>query len=345
MLLSRTIVVGVFLLLVTSPLSAAAPSRVLSVSGTRFLLDGEPFPYTGISFFNAIYNPTFNRSSEERRQWLQKFRKYGINVLRVWCQWDSELPFIDCGPENSLYHPDGRLREQPLQTLKAIITDANEEGMVIQVVLFSSESASAEIHRSPEACDRAVAAVTRELLPYRNVVLQVWNESSDRVLDHVATIRKVDPNRLVTSSPGHAGILGDWQHNQALDFLTPHTSRQNAGPPWEIAPREIAYLLARYRKPVVDDEPARNGTALYGGPKGKTSPFDHILQIMRVWEVGGYITYHHDMFQTGYGSPAIPPHGIPDPEFNPYHRQVLEFIALRTRYLSTSPVSSPRPTP
>jgi hypothetical protein len=38
------------------------------------------------------------------------------------------------------------------------------------------------------------------------------------------------------------------------------------------------------------------------------------------------------MFQTGYGTPAVPPNGIPDPEFNPYHRAVLEFIAVRERY-------------
>jgi hypothetical protein len=38
------------------------------------------------------------------------------------------------------------------------------------------------------------------------------------------------------------------------------------------------------------------------------------------------------MFQTGAGSPAVPPSGIPDPEFNPYHKTVLEFIALRERY-------------
>jgi hypothetical protein len=88
---------------------------------------------------------------------------------------------------------------------------------------------------------------------------------------------------------------------------------------------------------VVDDEPARNGTSRFGGPKDTTSPYDHILQIQRVWDIGGYITYHHDMFQTGYGTPAIAPSGIPDPEFNPYHRQVLEFIALRARYMPAFP--------
>ena len=63
-----------------------------------------------------------------------------------------------------------------------------------------------------------------------------------------------------------------------------------------------------------------------------TYPYDQILQIYEVWKKGGYITYHHDMFQTGYGTPSIPPSGIPDPEFNPYHRAVLEFIAHRERY-------------
>lgn len=335
----RFIVLITLLCAASLPRANAAVGHELSVSGTRFLLDGQPFPYTGISFFNAIYNPAFNRTAEARRQWIEKFKKYGINVLRVWCQWDSKsLPFVDCGPESTLYNLDGSLRNEPLQTLKAIIVAADEAGVVIQVVLFSHES---DIRLAADASERAVTAVTRELLPYRNVFLQVWNEFSDRVLEHVKTIRAVDPKRLVTNSPGFAGILGDGRQNQALDFLTPHTSRQNAGRPWKIAPTEIAYLLARYKKPVVDDEPARNGTSKFGGPTDTTSPYDHILQIQRVWDIGGYITYHHDMFQTGYGTPAIPPSGIPDPEFNSYHRQVLEFIALRERYMpaaSTDPV-------
>ena len=60
---------------------------------------------------------------------------------------------------------------------------------------------------------------------------------------------------------------------------------------------------------------------------------DHILQIWQVWQMGGHVVYHHDMFQTGYGSPACPPSGIPDPEFSPYHRKVFEFLAKRDRYM------------
>jgi hypothetical protein len=328
----------------TRAADAARPTgHTLTVSGTRFMLDGEPFPYTGISFFNAIYNPTFNRDSGTRREWLGKFQRYGINVLRVWCQWDNKRPFVDGGPASTLYEPDGRLRAAPLATLKAIISDADAMGMVVLVTLFARESWNDQIRLSPEAMDRAATAVARELKPQRNVVLQVWNEFSERVVEVTKVIRAMDPQRLVTNAPGYAGELGDQAQNRALDFLSPHTSRQNAGLTWDIAPKEIAYLLARYNKPVVDDEPARNGTSNFGGPKEPTSPFDQIVQIQRVWAAGGYIIYHHDMFQTGYGTPPIPPSGIPDPEYSPYHRQVLEFIAKRERYMPASTFPAKRP--
>jgi hypothetical protein len=314
-------------------MASHAGKNEISVSGTGFQLNGEPFPYTGVSFFNAIYNPVFNQSSRERMSWIGKFQKYGINVLRVWCQWDNKRGFVDAGPDRTMYHSDGALREERLATLKSILTDADEAGVVVMVVLFSHESYSDGVRLEPGAAASAVAAMTRELKPWRNAVFQIWNEHHDQhVLPLIKTIRAIDSKRLVTSSPGFAGWLGDPPLNAVVDFLTPHTSRQHAGRHWEIAPRELEYLLARYKKPVVDDEPARNGTAQFGGPRDSTSSYDQILQIYQVWRLGGHIVYHHDMFQTGYGSPAVPPSGIPDPEFNPYHRQVFEFIALRPRY-------------
>lgn len=322
-----------FVLLVLPPLVFPAGKHEVTVSGTTFLLNGQPFPYTGISFFNAIYNPTFNKSSEERRKWLEKFRRYGINVLRIWAQWDSRRGYADTCDDCTLYFLDGRLRQQNVDRLKAIVADADQLGMVIELVLFAQESWHAQIRLGPQEADRAVAALARELLPFRNLTIQIWNEFSERVVDHVKTVKGVDPKRLVTNSPGGGGtILGDRGQYEALDYLTPHTSRQRIGKPWEIAPLEIAYLLKRYRKPVVDDEPARTGTPNFGGPPERTYPYDDILHIYQVWQHGGYITYHHDLFQTGYGTPAVPPSGIPDPEFSPYHRQVLEFIALRERY-------------
>jgi hypothetical protein len=314
-------------------MACGAQGAEIRVAGTRFVLDGKPFPYTGVSFFNAIYNPAFNRSSEDRTKALRKFKRYGINVLRVWCQWDNKRGFVDGGPESSMYQPDGSLRVRHVATLQQILTDADREGMVIELVLFSQESWHDGIRLGVEASDRAVAALAREVMPWRNLTLQVWNEFSERVPEHVATIKKVDPKRLVTNSPGYGGVIvGDAAQQRAVDYLTPHTSRQGLGKTWQLAPAEIRYLHERYRKPVVDDEPARNGTPNFGGPKDRTYATDHILHIWEVWKAGGYATYHHDMFQTGAGSPSAPPDGIPDPEFSPYHRAVFEFLAQRDRY-------------
>jgi hypothetical protein len=316
--------------------------HTLSISGTQFVLDDHPFPYTGISFFNALYNPTFYKSSDDRIAWLRKFKRYGINVLRVWCQWDNKRGFVDAGPESTLYAPGGTLRPEPLARLKDLLADADREQMAIELVLFCQESWHDWIRLAPADADAAVAALTRELQPYRNVTFQIWNEFSERVPDHVRTIKSIDAKRLVTNSPGVAGNLGDDEQNKLLDYLTPHTTRQGpAGRHWEIAPREIEKLLKTYHKPVVDDEPARCGTNKYGGPKGATSPNDHILQIYAVWQLGGYVTYHHDMFQTGYDTPATPPTGIPDPEFSAYHRQVLEFLAQRERYIPKTAKTRP----
>ncbi len=331
-MIRRAILLGLLLCAASMGPARAQSRHTLSISGASFLLDGAPFPYTGISFFNAVYNPSFNKSSEERRRWLEKFERYGINALRVWAQWDTRRGYADTCDACTLYLPNGRLRDQNVARLKEIVADADRLGMVVELVLFSQESWHANIRLGPEESRRAVTALTRELLPYRNLTFEIWNEFSERVLDHLKIIKAIDPGRLVTNSPGGAGILGDREQNEALDYLSPHTTRQNGGRNWEIAPREIAYLLSRYRKPVVDDEPARTGTPNFGGPRETTSPFDQIVQIYQVWQLGAYINYHHDMFQTGYGSPAVPPSGIPDPEFSPYHRRVLEFIALRDRY-------------
>ena len=304
----------------------------LTVAGTRFHLNGAPFPYTGLSFFNAIYNADFNSSHVQRRAWLEKFRRYGINVLRVWAQWDNARGFVDSGPDRTLYRPDGSLVEEHVRVLQDIIADADEIGMVVLFVLFQNESWREGIRLAPDAADKAVADLTQRLRPYRNLAFQVWNENDDRTLEHVATIKQHDPLRLVTNSPGGAGVLGTPRENATLDFLTPHTSR-HGGRHWEVAPREIAMLLARYGKPVVDDEPARTGTRSFGGPTDATVPTDHMLQIYNVWQTGGYVTYHHDMFQTGQRSPAVPPSGVPDPEFSPYHHEVFTFLARRERYM------------
>ncbi len=220
-------------------------------------------------------------------------------------------------------------------TFKAILDDARKNGIVIELALFAQESWRDGVRIPDAAMETGVRSLTRELKPWRNLTLQIWNEFDYRTVELVKIIKAEDPQRLVSNSPGFAGVLTGQNNQEALlDYLSPHTSRQGQsdGKTWLVAPRELRYLLARFNKPVVDDEPARNGTPNFGGPKDRTWPMDHILHMAAVRRTGAYVTYHHDMFQTP-GTASVPSHGVPDPEFSPYHRTVMEFLAMRSRYL------------
>jgi hypothetical protein len=240
--------------------------------------------------------------------------------------------FVNTCSTCTLYNPDGSLRPEHLINLKEIIKAADQKGIVVLFVLFQRESWNDKIILEDKASDKAVALVTKELQPYGNVVLQIWNEHDYRTIDYLKIIKSIDGKRIVTNSPGYAAVLGSHQENMALDFLSPHTSR-NEDSHWSIAPKEIALLLAKYKKPVVDDEPARKGTPNFGGPKSATFPLDHILHLYNVRNVGGYVIYHHDMFQTNKDGNTIPLSGIPEPEFSPYHKQVFEYLAKQKRYV------------
>jgi hypothetical protein len=84
-------------------MSTQRTTRALTAHGTRLLLDGHPFLWQGVSFFSAIYNPTFNRSAGDRLAWLSTLKANGVNAIRVWCQWDflpppSGIPDPDFSP-------------------------------------------------------------------------------------------------------------------------------------------------------------------------------------------------------------------------------------------------------
>ena len=306
----------------------AQQSPVIAIKDTHFTLDGKPFEFFGVSFFNALYNPTFNQSESVRVEWLQKFRNTGITVLRIWGEWNNKMGLADAADSCILYNRDGTLKSIYLTRLKNLLAATASEGMVVEIALFSAESK--DIKLSDAAANKAVENLTKALKPYRNLLFQIWNEYDYRTLDYFKIVKQYDPARLVSNSPGGGGTLGNDQENSVLDYLSPHTSRHARH--WELAGEEIRGLIAKFKKPVVDDEPARNGVQKFGGPTDQTDPVDHILHIYNVWKAGGHPIYHHDMFQTGYGSPAVPPSGIPDPDFSPYHKEVFEFIKARKRY-------------
>ncbi len=197
--------------------------------------------------------------------------------------------------------------------------------MALEVTLFSHE-------RSPNlgAGNMANGAtnLSHLLLPYRNVLVQIWNEKNDGTERFYDLVKSVDANRLVTNSPGFSDDLGDERHNRLVDVLTPHTVRQPPARFWVDGPRQVGELMETYGKPVIDDEPARCGLVTFGGIVGGTAAAQHVAHLRATEAAGGYYTYHHDMFQGGYGDPATPAHGIPDPDFNSFHRQVFDAFMM-----------------
>lgn len=314
-------------------MSNGRTTKVLGIQGTRLTLDGAPFFFQGLTFFNAIFNETFNRSADERLAWLKKFQANGISAVRVWCEWDFPPPrsFIDVAPGRSLFTPLGEIKDDDYGKLVALIEAADKLGMVVEVCMFANET---EPHFLPVAsAERASGLLTERLRPYGNLILQIWNEHSYEALRYFKIVKAADPQRITTSNPGHFvqhnvpfDHIGDPAQNRTYDVLTPHTLRREAFPFWYCAPAQIVWLLDTYKKPVIDDEPARNGPTQFGGVEGGTKPEQHITHCRRTRAAGGYHTYHHDMFQYGHGNALTPPSGIPDPDFSPFHRKVFDYL-------------------
>ncbi len=123
-----------------------------------------------------------------------------------------------------------------------------------------------------EQITRHVVGVAERLAPYRNVVVQLWNEVSTEWEGLLRAVNGTDPQRRVTSSPGVANVLGSDEHNAAMDLLTPHTVRRSAERPfWEVAPEQVASLIARWNKPVIGGTAAGGGTTLEQRPSPRDS--------------------------------------------------------------------------
>ena len=318
-------------------LMAAQTKHEITVSGTCFLLNGNPFPYTGISFYNAIYNPSFNESSAARRKSLQKFSEIRHQCpARLFAVGSEDVPgstfartarYISATERCARRTPHGSRRSWRMPMPWAWWFELE----VFQHQSWRQGTLGGLKKERAKSVERALPLLTRELLPYRNLTFQLWGEMTFRTVEYTKLIKATDPKRLVTNSPGGSGVLGTRAGDEALDYLAPHTTRQTGGRHWEIAPNEFTYLLSRYRKPVVDDEPARNGTHMLAGRPPRTYPFDQILQMYQVWKAGGMSTITTTCSRPATGRRPYRPRRS-RPRFNPYHRAVLEFIARRERY-------------
>ena len=119
-----------------------------------------------------------------------------------------------------MYTEHGQVREQWFEVLSAILAAADRLGMVIEVTLFSKER-KANLAADPR--ERATREMARLREPYRNVILQIWNECSIGVRSCFEVAKTEDADRLVTNSSGGSNVLGEDEQNCMLDLPTLHT--------------------------------------------------------------------------------------------------------------------------
>ncbi len=223
-------------ILIGLALSATASWGVeLGIDGTRFTLDGEPAFLLGVSYYGGCA-----RTPELMAADLDALRARGVNWLRVWATWDwyGTVPAVD---------ETGTAREPAMGSLRELVRLADERGIVVDVTLHRGG-----VLTTQQAHLQAVRTIARELLPRRNVYIDVANERDVRDARFVSlaecrelrdAIREIDPARLVTAScaPRLADDLREFLEVTQLDFITPHLPR-NADDPARTAERVARYL-------------------------------------------------------------------------------------------------------
>lgn len=227
---------SVIAVMVLAAMSRSAAAVELGADGSSLTLDGAPTFLLGVSYYAGLA-----RTPELMQRDLDDLRDRGVNWIRVWATWDRHgtLPVVDA---------EGAAVEPSMERLRALVSLADERGIVVDVTLHRGG-----VLTTHEAHLAAVRAIAGELLPWRNIYIDVANERNIGDARSVtiaecrelrAAIREIDPGRLVTAS--HAGslsreMLESYLREAEVDLLTPHLPR-NAQDPAKTEGRVRQYL-------------------------------------------------------------------------------------------------------
>ncbi len=211
---------GAFVTMVARP----ADATELGTDGALLTLDGQPTFLLGVSYYAGLA-----RTPELMARDLDDMRGRGVNWIRVWATWNRNgaQPAVDA---------TGAAVEPAMQRLRDLVRLADERGIVVDVTLNRGG-----VLTSHEAHLAAVRTIARELLPWRNVYIDVANErdvgdrrfvSPEECGELRDAIREVDPQRLVTASSvlGSEEELGAFLRTTGIDLITPHLPRGSEDP-------------------------------------------------------------------------------------------------------------------
>lgn len=236
----------------------------LGISGTRFMVNGQPVFLYGISYYGGL-----GASEETIRRDLDDAQHYGCNWIRVWATWAAFAQDV------SAVDGEGQPREPYLGRLERLVAECDRRGMVVDVTLSRGNGVTGPPRlRTLDAHRRAVEALVAALRPHHNWYLDLANERNigDARVVSFAELRELreavwhlDPQRLVTAS--HAGDISQEELREYLlavrvDMLCPHRPR-HPGSPDETEGKSREYLawMAELGRvvPLHYQEPFRRG--------------------------------------------------------------------------------------
>jgi hypothetical protein len=124
----------------------------------------------------------------------------GVNIVRVWAHWHEPV-----------YQPDGTLTAAGRARLLALAGRLQSRGMLLELVLLRPGQLPGQpfaIFASDAARARAVEEISRALLPFRNVLFDLYNEHDhpDGPISHAAAralrdkVKAIDGVRILTIS-------------------------------------------------------------------------------------------------------------------------------------------------
>ena len=240
------------------------------MDGTRFVLTGKPFEWRGITAFRLVELVASGKEREAAAymDWAAKKR---VTVLRVLTMAKHLFPL------------------EPARGLKAlprVLEMAAARGLHVEVVALAD---SAEI---PVDIDAHVAEVGRIAARHPNAFVEIANEPfhgtqhaslHDRAT--LARLAKLIPEEVLVAfgsdSPGNSG---------GGDYVTVHMPR---GSDHVAALSAGRALVAKYKRPVVSDEPI--GAAAKRDPgRRDNSPARFRAAAKATKAAGMYATFHYE---------------------------------------------------
>jgi len=191
------------------------------------------------------------RNTREFVAAMPEWRRHGLLAFTINLQGGSPQGYSREQPwENNAYEPDGALRPDYLRRLDAILTRADELGMVAIVGLFYF--GQDERLRDEEAVRTGVRNAVRWLLDRgtMNVLVEVNNECNvaydhavlrpERVHELIALVRRQSRGRLLAGTSYGGGTIPGENVVRASDFLLLHGNGVSE-------PQRIAEMVRRTR--------------------------------------------------------------------------------------------------